>query len=569
MKQTLLLLASLATALFAVPTSTDTTFESETPAGTDKYGNALYERSVTIKTNDFKVENFWDKFHESGEAQSNYTNISKTGTVRISAEGTSICKLYPGLDAQGCSGQKPFLINDEALNGVGVGDTITLLFQKDYDLSTDTILYSETNGSVFYPLDIERTEKYYKDTGARTFNSYFSSMFNTFFGEGTFFGSFFSFDVVDNDSADAEDIRQRYIANIVSGVDQAHRMEKGITPLATTTLNTPVSLIDYEEDTSSAGSCNFLFFKFPEASPFCNLMSAMPFISMFTSTTPATNYTIDTIQTDTENSLVSFAGTYADITLTEYQAGTVYEKQSESTGLVTGMMDMMKCFFFGCSEADEVNEPMDSYYAFTDESAVSLNFAVTNSGTQIDDFQNFKLMGIHSLSGNQQSCRVKENGWGDSWTEHTFKAGEEGSYETTTTENVCTNWFFMMCTAWEEVTTTTTVDNTYSANDMSETVQSNLMIDEDGDDRLTPAEWLTWCDYMADTYSAEATTETVCLFFICHEETVLPSLEEDGYEVLDYTNATKRGLLLDLKLTDLRTDDKANTLRYQLINTTN
>ncbi|MBU4209578.1 MAG: hypothetical protein KKD12_07920, partial [Proteobacteria bacterium] len=101
------------------------------------------------------------------------------------------------------------------------------------------------------------------------------------------------------DNNPSEDIRQRYIANIVSGIDRNHLLEKDITPLTTNALNTPVSLIDYTENVSSAGSCSLFFFKFPESSSFCNLMGSMPFISMFSSTKPATNYTIDTIQADT------------------------------------------------------------------------------------------------------------------------------------------------------------------------------------------------------------------------------------------------------------------------------
>lgn len=582
----IILLFILSSAVYAVETTTDTSFTAETPSGQDSYGNTLYERSVTIKTNNFKVENFWDNFHESGEGQTNYVSVSKTGRVRITAEATSICKLYPGLDKEGCSGQKPFLINNEALDGVPIGNTITLLFQKDYELSTDTILYSEPNASVFYPLDIDRTQKYYKEsTDAKSFFNFFTGMFNTFFSDGGFFGSFFNFSVQDNTGDDAEDIRQRYIANIVSGVDQDHRMQSAITPLSTTTLNTPVSLIDYTENTSTAGSCNFFFFKLSESSPFCELMGAMPFISMFSSSTPATTYEIDTIQSDTENALVSLAGTYAEKTATTYQDGVVYQKQTESTGLISGMMNMMKCMFFGCAEADNVNEPMDSYYAFTEHEAINLNFAVTDSGNRIDSFQNFKLMGIHSLTGNQRACTVKESTWNDKWNEHTFKLGDSDS--TTTTETVTIidqeatyttcGMFDFLCTpelitpeiSHEEVITTVT-DIRYSAKYMSETVQSSLGIDTDGDDTLAPSEWLQWCDYMVETTPLEPTTKTVCFFFfMCHEETVLPTLEEDGYEILNYTNVSKRGLLLDLRLIDLSTNDKANSLSYQLINTSN
>ena len=555
----------------SLATTTDTTFTDRVNISkSNKHGNAVYESEITIQTNDFKIDNFWDKFYKKGESSDNSTyttSVAQTGKVQTVVEATSMCSLYSTLDKEGCSGQKPFLINNEALMGTVEGDTITLLFQKGFNSSNSTIAYNNTNPAVFYPLDIERTSKYYKTQtdDTKSFFGIFGTMFNTFFGDGGFFSSFFTHEVVDKDSNAADDIRERYIANIISGVDQDHLLETSST-LRTNELNNPVSLIDYTENIDSAGSCNLFFFKFPENSSFCNLMGGMPFMSMFTSTKPASNYTVDTIQADTENSLITFASSYTKKDITDYQNGIVYEKQSSSTGLITGMIDMMKCMFFGCDVKDEVKEPMDSYYSYSDDDAINLTMAVTDEGTTIDGFETFKLMGIHSLSGNENTCEVRETKWNDKWTKHNFVGNESGEVTTTTCDGFS---FFGMCMG-TTTTTTQTVLVTKTAKYMSETVQNNLGIDTDGDDDLTSDEWLTWCDYMVDKYQGEVTTDCTTTFFMfttCKE--VTGEIKEDGYEVLSYINESSRGLLLDLKRVELTPDDNAATLRYKLISTTN
>lgn len=560
------LLTLLACSTYAGTTTTDTTFTPQVDMPNDAYGNAIYQREVQIKTNNFKVDNFWDKFSANGQgnSQNEYSAISKIGKIQISVEATSVCTLDSLLNEEGCSGQKPFVINNEALTGTVVGDTLTLAFQKDYNLSNDTILYNRENPFVFYPLDVDRTEKFYKTQvdNSKSFFGFFTSMFNAF--SGGFFSSFFNHEVIDSNAESAEDIRKRYIANIVSGIDQEHLLAES-SILKTNELNNPVSLIDYTENVSSTGSCNLFFFKFPEDSTFCSMMSGMPFMSMFTSVTPATNYTIDTIQTDTENSLITFASAYTKTDIKAYQDAIVYEKQSQSTGLISGMIDMMKCMFFGCAKKEDIKEPMDSYYAYTDETAINLTMAVTNEGTNIDGFETFRLMGIHSLTGNDHQCHVKESERYDKWDDHNFVGNETGEITTTT----CDGFSFMGMCMGSTTTVTTTVVVTKSAKSMSETVQSDLGIDLDRDDDLTSNEWLTWCDYMVDKYQGNVTTECTGFFFFKTCKEVPAGIEEDGYEVLSYTNSTKRGLLLDLKRIKLAPEDKAVTLRYKLLSTTN
>ncbi|MBD3823602.1 MAG: hypothetical protein IE916_03740 [Epsilonproteobacteria bacterium] len=508
-------------------TVTQTTLGTQKEIGMDEHGSMRYSMDVTIDTQNFEIETFWNRFSNNGkgERSRSFDSISKSGTVEVTLEASSICSLYPELDAAGCSGQRPFLMNDEALSGVNLNETITLLFQKSYDGTN--ITYSDANGSVFYPLDIERDEKYYKTEGQKSFKSFFATLFDTFF-EGSLFSGFFSHAVETKDSLPAEDIRQRYIANIVSGLDQNHLLEKSKTALSTDALNSPVSLIDYSEAASASGSCSLFFFKFSSDNFFCNMMSAMPFISMFTSSTQAVNYTIDTIQADTQNALIAFAGSYASKTVTTYQEGIVYQKQSSSSGIIGTMISMMKCFFFGCSKVNDVAEPMDSYYAFDESDAPTLTMAVTNEGEKVDDFATFKLMGIHSLSGNEHMCQVKKTSFIGGWTK-TFRATDSQTKEQCTRYNI-----FGQCTQ------TQTVANTV--------------------DGKTPSEWLSWCDgIMSDFTPSES-----CKRFFIFENCTSDEPKEGSYTIKSYTNEAKVGLLLDLKFIKLVPSDKAIKMRYKL-----
>ncbi len=552
MIQKILLICLISLNIYAAETTTKVTFTDERSMDADKHGNYIYERDVTIDTHNFKVENFWNKFSFSGEgkSESEFSTLSKTGTVRISVEATSLCSIYTELDSAGCSGQKPFLINDEAIAGKITGNTISLIFQKDYN-GTD-ILYTNTNSDVFYPLDIERNEHFYKKQGhdAKSFFGLFGRLFNTFFGDDGFFSSFFNFGVSDSDGNPVEDIRQRYIANIVSGVDQDHLLEKGVTPLETTKLNDPVSLIDYSETVVEEGECRLFFFKYSADNGYCNFMAGMPFISLFSSATPTTTYEIDTIQVDTENSLIAFASAYTEMTIDDYTAGTTYVKESKKSGLLSGMVKGFFCMFSlgSCGEAEEIEEPMSTSYVFDDDSAVNLTMAVTNEGDSIDSFQTFRLKSINSIAANQHTCHVDYNGkYGSSW-DHNFKGSES---ETKLVNGDCIEncGLFDRNKIYEQVE----VDNTYGYNS----------------DAKTPSQWLSWCDDLMKDYTGG--THRECLFPIlgigCRD--VPNTVTEGRYEILSnsYVNSSKRGLILDLELIELNPKSKAVTLRYELIST--
>lgn len=516
MKKTVLML-SLTLGLYAA-TTTDTTFDVETDAGNDSFGNALYERSVTIKTNNFKVDNFWDKFHKDGKGQSNFANVSKTGTVRISVEATSICTLHPELNPKACSGQKPFLLNNEAIDGVSIDDTITLLFQKDFEGST--LLYNESNGSVFYPLDVgkDTPSPEYDRTTDTNFMGFFSTLFTAFF---TFdFSAFFNFAVEDDSAADMREVRQRYISNIVAGMEESTKIEEGTSIRPEKNVHNLVSLIDYSEISGTTGTCSLFFFTMPETSFFCNF----PFISMFTQSNPGTNYVVDTIQADTENALISFASTYAEVNMDGYKSGSVDNTvDAQATGFSFPFLSMMKCFFFDCSDTTTLTEPIDNHFVFEEDKAINLTFGITNDGNAVDSFESFKLMGIHSMTGTEHMCTVKKTGIGG-WTD-TFKESQDD------TDGKCFESSFFGCTTY-----------------------------------YTPMEWLDWCDAQAGEAIDDGCTNAIeCMF------DMFTGFFSSDFKIVNqgYVNDAKRALLLDLKRIKLKTDDKANSFSYKLINTSN
>lgn len=521
----------------------------------DKHGNVVSHQIVEIKTENFKVNNFWNKFSFYGDGQSdvNFDTIAKSGIVRTSIEATSICNLYPELDSKGCSGQKPFLINDEALSGVSVGETISLTFSKDYN-STDTtsssdLRYNIENNVSFYPLDIGRGPEYYKpkdgeDASTCTSFSFFcmmSSMFDAFFG--TFFDSFFNFGVQsssDVNDTNIEDIRQKYIANITAGIDQDHLMERNVTAFnQTKNTHDPVSLIDYIQTTASSGSCSLFIFTFSEDNSFCNLMSGMPFMSFFASSTSSQTYTVDTIQADTENAIISFAGQYAELNVTTYESGSAAQMQADIDASTTpslpfpiAMMKNMMCMFMpfiSCDTAadpttEEISRVKDSYYAFNEENATTLTMAVTNDGNKIDGFQTFKLLGIHSIVGDGN-----------------ISSGGSCTVTKTHKKLIC----FSNCTVVDWTNTFT------SENPNNPTVQDEL-------DTNSYSDWLNWCS------TETSATDWKTVGFI----STLYTYTNDAYTEGNSTpNTSGRVLTLDLQMVDLNATSSSAKLRYKLLKT--
>jgi len=604
MRKTLSILLGTTTLLFGAPTVTKTTFIEYSPGITekfmkiDKHGNSIYESKVQIETKNFEVKNFWKKFSLDGEGQDSmkFDSISKTGTIQITAEATSICSKYEGLNEEGCSGQKPFLINQEALSNINSDGTISLLFQKDYN-GTD-ILYDSDEDSVFYPLDIGRKGKYYKDpengeTSSHKCKSFFcamTNMFNGFFGStsdrGGFFSNFFNHNVapsISNPTVEENkiviDVRKRYIANITAGIDQIHLLaEEDKVKLE---LNNAASLIDYVEDTTvtgTNGNCKLFFIKFSEDSKFCSFMSGMPFIRHFASSTttiPNKSVSVDTIQADTENALIAFAGNYSGINRTDYKNGAkVYNEEPIATR-PTGFLSRLKCFFFRCpatATVKPIEVPKDTYYTFDDNKSIYMTMAVSNSisGTNIniDNFQTFKLKSIHSLTGSEKMCKVTSSyaeseyeKSSDYWVTKEFRESDIGTTvylpkKTVVQKYKCVTFFDSY-----PLTSSSCKFGYIKKKDGTNTTYTKT--------DWTSYQWLEWCDTQIEnpSYAIKEVCTGHLFWKKCHTETI-DTIVQDGYTINSYISSSKRGLMIDLlPIEKLEITDKAVRLRYKLMST--
>jgi len=546
MRKTLSILLGTTTLLFGAPTVTKTTFIEYSPGITekfmkiDKHGNSIYESKVQIETKNFEVKNFWKKFSLDGEGQDSmkFDSISKTGTIQISVEAISLCTLYPDLDEKSCSGQKPFLINASAVTraNLNADKNITLTFQKDFDGSSS--LYDGTNDFSFYPLDIDRDGDYTQtvtvEKNCHSLLCKLTSMFDGFFQTG-FFSKLFGINVSSGSSVNVDDVRKRYIANISAGVDQNHLMETNNTiekQYQNRNTHDPISFIDYTQTSASEGSCNIGFFKFSSENTICNLMSGMPFISFFAKKTPEQKYTVDTIQVDTENAIITFAGAYANITVTDYET-TVNKTLTKDSSTMFPPFEMMKnmmCMmmpFINCDDTtieEEKGRIKDSVYTFAEENATTLTMAVTKNGTKVNAFQTFKLLGIHSIVGDGNvttggSCSIKTEarscGWG--------------------------------CSKWKDKGTVSYLED----------FPKDVWIDKSA--VIGSTYYKNGYDFCKSGQSADNGGIVLAATKRYTSSSILPGSSE--------MKNSGRVLSLDLKLVDLNTTSKAAKLRYKLMST--
>ncbi|HEX5623904.1 MAG TPA: hypothetical protein VFX57_05650, partial [Sulfuricurvum sp.] len=251
--------------MYAQTATTETIFiDHGSSLGKDTYGNELYDQNVTIKTTNYEVDTFWNRFFNPDDKKKTFTQLTTSASARMRVEASSACSIAGKgeLSSEGCSGQKPFLVNDTSVAGLAEGASVSLIFQPVYkDPANPTGLYTDTSAEkMIYPLDILRDENYYKNDvpleGKKSFFSFFSDIFKSFF-------SFFGFSSqnstdyrnnpvvkIDNVTpADAE--RERYKANIIAGVQQKYLMPTG-TNLHQGLLYTPVSLLHYKQKEKEA-----------------------------------------------------------------------------------------------------------------------------------------------------------------------------------------------------------------------------------------------------------------------------------------------------------------------------
>jgi len=405
MRKLVLSMVFIGSALLATDTITTTTFTPTTYTEDNQYGESLYSTDVTIKTENFKIKNFWKKF--SGAPDVSYYTIATRGSVQITAKGTSLCSLYPSkLNEDSCSGQKPFFINEGTIND---NSLTSLVFTKEYN--------STVNDS-FFPIDVERNTKYYKITAeASSTYTFMGKLFSSFIGDNDdgrsrFFSTiFFRPTIIDTVEAD---IRQRYVANLVSGLDKEHRLAKAESTIKLSEVNNPVSMIDYSEEVSDPDSCggsgNSLKTKIGKF--FCNV----PFLNWFVHTTEGKTYVEDTIEKDTEVALISFAGTNAKLSKEDVSYYETIEKDQYSSNPIKRMFQRFSCFFGGCKQSEYFVTAEQETRSYSEEDAMIMSIPVVNSSGIVTTFENVKLISIHSVVPQGLGCTFQKKGifsWSD------------------------------------------------------------------------------------------------------------------------------------------------------------
>ncbi|WP_304545925.1 hypothetical protein [Sulfurimonas microaerophilic] len=554
--------------LLAVETDTNVTFGEERNLGQDQYGNNVYERDVTIETTNFKVDNYWKKFslNGSGTAQENFELISTSGTVQINVESSFACK-DGALDTAGCSGQKPFLLNQNTLDNLDLqkdangNDLPTGEYRIPFNSAKE---YNTTADDAFYPIDVYRDGMYYQETVA---NDHLSEKPKTFFGFMTkMFVNFFASLTAESLSLiDSPEIRNRYIANITFGLQKDYFIPKNST-IYTNEVNTSdntkrVSLVDYtiQEDSAQEETCNVFFFTFTSGSSTCKgvsffgLSSFIPFIT----NAPDLKIVPAIVAEDTESTLLTLAGKLDGVNY-------ITEKLDPNTGTsfltemfkpMSFMFDSMMKFFFG-STAKELTQVVMLDFNFTNPMA--LTFLETD-GSTVTDFKYFTLLGLESVYGTEvEACTVKKLIWPfpPMYNKNTYY------------KNIYTNTEFDLGTSYtdySELNITTTTKTTWG---VTKTTGTANVSNED---------WLDWCmrnknetstSWLFDMFSFMIPTLGTTEGGVTYDEQLDAVINAENWKVDEFQSKVHKGLILHLKEIQNGFEPEAagTTSTYKLMN---
>ena len=557
MKKTLLLLLSLSllTPAFFAKTVTDINLSNAPYANgatENEYGDKIMYQDVTINTNNFKINNYWGNYSDTAQNQSNFSNIATSATVKLTTSSTSACTLESGLEKEGCSGQKPFIINNEVLNNPMPGTT------DKYQIAfTEAKNYTNNDYNGFYPLDILRNAAYYKKptdentttvTNKKSFFSYITGsidyLFNKVVGV-SFFGQKDIADIQEDVRSNAaQDRRQRYIANIIAGIDKDDRLTKSIADTTATTinptLNTPVSLLHYAEakKVTTAAQCEFASLQLSPDGALCRVMTGfgmnawMPFFSRTNTTKIESNF----ILADTENALLAMLGQIEKVPyMTGINSSSSDDKLSFLQKIIkpmTTMLSMMKGMMFGSDKQSIVADPAERVLSFDEKDAMTMTVPVTNDGTKIDDFAHFKLLKMHSIyADNINSCRVKKVPGMISWT------------------------------SWDD---TFIEGGNISHNSPNSTILKKEVWNSD--------QWIDWCqkaadkkgmfDYLAD-WSKDGPFNP--LNWMKGMLSAFVTMLKGEFEIKEISNTIQRGLVLEVQKVELDPVSKRNSTEFQIM----
>jgi len=424
-------IAILTSAVLVNAMDTKVGFTEPTYKEDNKYGETIFTQVIDIYSPEVQTKKMF--YGKSGDYSD---NIGTRATIKVTESGTSLCSLFPGkLEEESCSGQKPFFFNTDIPNGVSY-----LIFNDQYNTEIENISNMELHS--FYPIDVLRNEKYYKNTkeSKKTY-TFLGNLFSSFLGDNssgqsTFFSNVFYKTTITNKQE--ADIRQRYIANVLSGIDKEHRLETGVTTVKLNQINNPVSLIDYSEIIESDSKCgtDTTVLKSITGKFFCSL----PFFNWFMPRTDTEKFTINTIQQDTEVSLITLAGTNANIKKEIVSEHSSIISNEQSSNQITSLFSKFRCLFGGCQQKEYFSEAMQEVREYNEDKAIRMDIPVVDSTGKVISITPVKLLAIHSIVPQGLGCTFQQKHMMSGYTDE-VRVSRESLFEKTG---------FMVFTRWSE-----------------------------------------------------------------------------------------------------------------------
>lgn len=513
-----------------------------------KYGETVSQDSVTVSTKDLQVDRFWHQFKEGHNNDKLGIDMDTKFYFDLVTQTTFLCKRY-GLPEEGCSGQKPFLVNQGTFDpnnaDIRVDRDGNSLPSGEYRIPFDTASnYDPSHKDAFYALDVLRDGKYYDEPqggsgGSGGNKSFFALLLS-------YLKNYFSLQTTDISSSalTPQESKKRniYIANIFYGLQNDYKMHFGndattVSQQVNNAGENRVSLLDY---TSAAGTleqgCDGLIFNYAPNSFTCRFMNFFRITDWFPFINNVSTYHIEStsVQEDTEATLLHLAG-MADGK--DYLAYLDELKNSfdpnDKTGFfqqlfkpVTFMIKGMTRFFFG-------NAPtrlQDAYsYTFDFDNPVLLTFALTKND-KIVGFKHFKLLSLESVFGSETTtCKVKRKLFDGSFAKN-LTAKYNGS-------------------TWSRGQEKTFIEGVDSSTYMREYIGGFGFGITLSEETYTTDDWLPWCANTTRNKSliGNAISNNLFTDFLTGD---FKLDVEQYFDVITYTQKVHKGLILHLKEID-------------------
>ncbi len=513
-----------------------------------EYGETISQDSVTISTKNLQVDRFWHKFKQGNGNDKLGVDIDTKVYFDLITQTTFLCKKY-GLPEEGCSGQKPFLVNEGTFDPNNADITVdrdgNALPTGEYRIPFDKAPnYNPSNQDAFYALDVLRDGKYYNESQTGSGGSSGSKSFLALLI--SYLQNYFSLQTTDISSSgltpQESEKRNIYIANIFYGLQNAYKMHYGNDATSVSqTINSAgenrVSLLDYQSSTGTLEEgCDGLIFNYQPNSFTCRFMNLFQITEWFPFVDNVSTYHIEStsVQEDTEATLLHLAG-LADGVDYLGQLDTLKNNfdPNDKPGFfqqifkpVTFMIKGMTRFFFGSGPT----RLQDAYsYTFDFNNPILLTFAVAKNG-EIVGFKHFELTGLESVFGSETTtCVVKRKLFDGSFAKN-LTAKYNGS-------------------TWSRGQEKTFIEGVDSSTYMREYIGGFGFGITLSEETYTTDDWLPWCANTTRNKSliGNAISNNLFTDFLTGD---FKLDVEQYFDVVTYTEKVHKGLVLHLKEVD-------------------